>query len=124
VIEERRAVDPLVRAREGRTEAVRIDRRAVECTAVELVGDRAQRGLGGGPVVEGALQRRPGIGSWSAGLAIASNDEKSSVSGAVAKSRELHLAAPYAARPNRSTPATDDNSSRFAMRTRCCHRRS
>ena len=90
VVEERRAVDPLVRARQRRAEPVRIDGHAVERAAVERLGERAQRRLGGLPVIERALERGPRIGRRRAGLAVAAHDQEPAVAGTVAEGRELH----------------------------------
>ena len=90
VVEERRAVDPLVGARQRRAEPQRIDRDAIVVAAIELVGDRAQRRLRLGPVVERALQRRPALGRRRADLAVAAHHQEPAVSGAIAQRRKLH----------------------------------
>ena len=90
VVEVRRAVDPLEGARQRRAEPQRIDRDAIDRAAIELIGDHAQRRLGRAPVVERALQRRPGIGRRRADLGIAAHDQEAAVSRAIAQRRELH----------------------------------
>ena len=87
VIEERGAVDPFVRARERCAEAVRIDRHAIERAAIELIGDRAQLGLGRTPVIECPLQGRPRLGSRRTRLAIAAHHEEAAISGSIAQGR-------------------------------------
>jgi len=90
VIEVRRAIDPLVRARKRCAEPQRIDRDSVDRTRVDLLGDRPQLRLRGVPVIEGALQGRPRLGRWRPDFPIATHDEQPAISRAIAQGRKLH----------------------------------
>src|SRR3954470_20835054 len=71
---------------------MRVDRYAVDRAAIELVCNAAKLRLGGVPVVECRLQRRPLVGRMRAQLAIAADDEESAISRTIAEGRQFHVA--------------------------------
>ena len=91
MIHVRGAVDPLVRARQRRHRALRLERRRVrQPSGVELGRDRCQRGRRRAPVVERRLQRARDLGNGDATREIARDDDELAVARAVLTRRKLH----------------------------------
>ena len=77
--QEGRSVEPLVGARQGSGEIIRVEWLARDCPRVQPGGERAEAGLGGFPQVEGRLERGSDAGGAGKTRSVAPDDHQGTV---------------------------------------------